>query len=91
MPNTGVESLACGTPVVAFNTGGIPDIVDHLKTGYLAEKFKSDDLLNGIEWVLKSSNYLEMRTKCREKALNFFSYPVVAKEYERLYAKISQY
>jgi glycosyltransferase involved in cell wall biosynthesis len=91
LPNTGVESLACGTPVVAFNTGGIPDIVDHLKTGYLAEKFKSDDLLNGIEWVLKSSNYLEMRTKCREKALNFFSYPVVAKEYERLYAKISQY
>lgn len=89
LPNTGVESLACGTPVVAFNTGGIPDIVDHLNTGYLAEKFRSDDLLNGIEWVLNSKNYLEMRNECRKKALSFFSYPVIAKEYKRLYDKIS--
>ena len=34
---TASESQACGTPVIAFNIGGLTDIVDHLKTGYLAK------------------------------------------------------
>jgi glycosyltransferase involved in cell wall biosynthesis len=51
-PNTIVESLACGTPVVGFNVGGIPDLVDHKRTGYLARYKDSNDLAEGIRWVL---------------------------------------
>ena len=50
-PSTGVESLACGTPVVAFRIGGLPDMVDHKMNGYLAEPFEVDDLARGMEWV----------------------------------------
>ena len=44
---------ACGTPVVAFRTGGLPDIVEHQRTGYLAQPFHTQDLAAGISWVLE--------------------------------------
>jgi len=52
LPNTGVEAHACATPVMAFNTGGLPDIVEHQRTGYLAKAFDTEDLAHGIAWVL---------------------------------------
>ena len=45
------ESMACGTPVVAFGATGLLDIVDHKVNGYLAKPFESEDLANGIEYI----------------------------------------
>lgn len=53
LPNTAIEAIACGTPVVAFNIGGLPDIVAYEKNGYLAQAFDSQDLARGIQWVLE--------------------------------------
>jgi len=47
-----LESLSCGTPVVAFTTGGIPDLIDHKANGYLADYKDSHDLANGIKYCL---------------------------------------
>jgi glycosyltransferase involved in cell wall biosynthesis len=47
LPNVCIESLSCGIPVAAFRTGGIPDIVEHTKTGYLALRI-IDNCLLGI-------------------------------------------
>ena len=55
LPNTAVEAHACGTPVVAFHTGGLPDIVEHKRTGYLAQPFHTQDLAAGISWVLEDT------------------------------------
>lgn len=55
-PNTILESLSCGTPVVGFNVGGIPDLIKHKQTGYLAEYKNDIDLANGISWILNHSN-----------------------------------
>lgn len=52
LPNIAVEAHSCGTPVVAFNIGGLPDIVEHKSTGYLAKAFETEDLAAGIRWVL---------------------------------------
>ncbi|WP_200833715.1 glycosyltransferase [Spiribacter roseus] len=49
---TASEAHACATPVIAFHTGGLPDIVDHQRTGYLAQAFDTEDLAEGIAFVL---------------------------------------
>lgn len=52
LPQTATEAQACGVPVVAFNTTGMPDVVEHCKTGYLSEPFDPVSLAAGIIWVL---------------------------------------
>ncbi len=85
---TAVESLACGTPVVAFNTTGLKDIIDHKVNGYLAKPFDTGDLTNGIEWVLNTPNYQQLCDNAREKVVNRFDSQLVAKQYIALYKEI---
>jgi glycosyltransferase involved in cell wall biosynthesis len=54
LPNAALESFACGTPIAAFRTGGLPDIVEHQENGYLATALDSSDLAEGIEPTHKS-------------------------------------
>jgi len=84
-----IEAMACGTPVVAFNTGGPRDIITHLHDGFLAEPYSPDDLAAGITWCLdqvKSGPQLDRRA--RAKVESKFDIDVVAASYERLYRRI---
>ena len=74
LPNTVLESISSGTPVVAFEIGGMPNLIDHKKNGYLAKPFDVSDLVNGISWVIDNQNRHEFLSKnARAKALNEFS------------------
>lgn len=85
---TASESMACGTPVVAFGTSGLLDIVDHKVNGYLAEPFNTFDLGKGIEWVLNAINYDQLCQNARSKVLQEFDSLVVAKKYIKLYRSL---
>jgi len=88
LPNTGVEALACGTPVIAFATGGLPDIVTHRQTGWLARAFDPEDLAAGIEWVLSdAARHATLCANARAEALARFSYEAVAPQYRSLYER----
>jgi glycosyltransferase involved in cell wall biosynthesis len=86
---TAVESLACGTPVAAFATGGIFDIVDHQKTGYLAQPFDTEELAQGIFWLLADpARHQRLCQKSRLKAEQDFDHLKVAQAYRALYSGI---
>jgi glycosyltransferase involved in cell wall biosynthesis len=90
LSNTIMESLSCATPVVGFDVGGNPDMIEHKRTGYLAKPFESKDLADGIDWVLnlKDGEYKELCLNAREKVLKEFDSKVVAKKYIELYEEI---
>ena len=69
LPNTGVEAHACATPVIAFDTGGSPDIVAHQHTGYLAKPFDTQDLARGIARVLSQADTGQLSAQARAGAV----------------------
>jgi glycosyltransferase involved in cell wall biosynthesis len=88
LSNAIMESLACGTPVVAFNVGGNSDLIEHRETGYLAAPFDADELATGIDWVLTAENYSELSGNARDKVLRNFDSKIVAGKYIELYQNI---
>jgi glycosyltransferase involved in cell wall biosynthesis len=89
LPNTVVESLACGTPVVAFNIGGMSDMIDHKINGYLAKPFDISDLSAGIDWVISDEKrHKYLRIKARDKAMLCFDIKKTARQYASLYEDV---
>lgn len=86
LPNTGLEAHACGTPVVAFNTGGLPDIVADRVTGALAEPFEPVSLAAAIRWVLEDPQRLQqLAAASRSRALQLWHPARVAGLYAEVY------
>jgi glycosyltransferase involved in cell wall biosynthesis len=90
LPNTIMEAMACGTPPVAFRTGGIPDLIEHQYSGYLAEPFDTEDLARGIAWTLEQSGQgSSPGTHCRQKVEREFALDVVSARYMKLYSELA--
>ncbi|GGH17230.1 glycosyltransferase family 4 protein [Mucilaginibacter phyllosphaerae] len=88
LPNMIMEAMSCGTPVAAFNTGGIPDLIDHLVNGYMAEFKSSADLAAGINYVLNTANHNKYGSAARYKVKRMFNNEKVAGQYIDLYKSI---
>lgn len=88
LPNTILEAMSCGTPVIAFDTGGIPDLIDHKKNGYLAKPYDVMAFSHGIEWVLNHSSYRHLCCAARNKVVNEFCDKTIARKYLDLYSKL---
>ena len=89
LPNFVLESLSCCSPVVAFNIGGISEIIDHKINGYIAKSMSSNDLANGIEWILKDDiRRFNLGKNAREKVIKKFNLAKQAKVYKKFLEKI---
>ena len=82
------ESMACGTPVVCFDTSGPKDIISHQIDGYLAEPFKSTDLARGVVWLLNTENYEKICSNARKKIISKFDSRIIAEKYIKLYKEV---
>ena len=87
LPNMGVEANACGTPIVAFNTAGLPSIIKNKYNGYLAKPFDVNNLLEGIYWILNNDRE-QLKRNCRKHILDKFEAKKIALEHMDLYKKI---
>jgi glycosyltransferase involved in cell wall biosynthesis len=87
LPNVVLESMACGTPCVAFDIGGMSDMIDHGENGYLAEPFSKNDLVSGIMSVLHG-NIEELSKSAREKIRMEFDIVDTVAQYQDLYKSI---
>ncbi len=89
LPNTVMESLSCGTPAVAFNIGGMPDMIEHMSNGWLARPYEAEDLAEGIAWVLGDADrHRALSARAREKVMEEFDIKKNSKRYECLYHEI---
>ena len=80
-----MEAMACGLPCVGFNVGGIPEMIDHRKNGYVAIYKDADDLARGIRWVLFESDYESLCRQAIQKVCQTYSQQSVALRYIEVY------
>lgn len=89
LPNTIMEAMACGVPCIGFNVGGIPQMIDHLHNGYVAQYKSSEDFANGIRWALTESEYPNLSEEASRKVVSNYSEGIIAKRYIDIYNKVT--
>lgn len=85
LPNTIMESMACGVPCIGFNVGGIPEMINHEENGYVAEAENAEDLAKGIHWTLVESDYRQLSANAAHKVTTEYSLHNVAMRYLEIY------
>lgn len=88
LPNTIMEAMACGVPSVGFRVGGIPEEIDHLQNGYVADYRNSEDLARGIWWTLFEADREGLRKSCLQKVAHQYSQQSVANRYLEVYESL---
>jgi glycosyltransferase involved in cell wall biosynthesis/predicted SAM-dependent methyltransferase len=87
-PNVICEAAGCGVPVVAFAAGGIPEMIRHRETGWLAPVKDAESLAAGVAWVDEARKDDSLRLRCRAFALEQWNLPERAREYVELFTEI---
>jgi len=86
LPNTMLEAMACGTPVISFEVGGMPDLIQNGVTGYMAPCFESQKFGQLILRLVFNKNLREeMRANCRELIVKKFKLQDQAENYLELF------
>ena len=91
LPNTIMEAMACGVPSVGFRVGGIPEMIDHKKNGYVANYRDAKDLAAGIHWVLDEADQSALQQSCLAKVMHNYSQHAVALNYIEIYNEAMAY
>jgi glycosyltransferase involved in cell wall biosynthesis len=88
LPNTVVEAMSCGIPCVAFDVGGLTDLIVHRNTGYLAKPHSVEDLAKGINWTIASMERKAILSEnARRRAVTHFDIHRIVDLHLELYDK----
>jgi glycosyltransferase involved in cell wall biosynthesis len=90
LPNTVIESLSCGTPVVGFATGGIVDMVTHGSNGYIATHGNVEDLAEGMRYISRNNRDGHMRINAYRSALEQFNPEIIGQSYLDFYHRLQR-
>lgn len=87
LPNTMLESLCCGTPILSFDNGGMADTINHGVNGLLVKEQTSEGLISGIEKFYREKEKYS-RNMIAKEARQRFSPEVQALQYDNLYQSL---
>jgi glycosyltransferase involved in cell wall biosynthesis len=88
LPYTVMESLSCATPVIAFTTGGIPDMVKHEYNGYLATYRSAESFADGMQWIINHPDRSKLQQQARQFIMDNFSEEIISKKHIDLYKQL---
>ncbi|OQA28749.1 MAG: D-inositol 3-phosphate glycosyltransferase [Chloroflexi bacterium ADurb.Bin344] len=85
-----IESMACGTPVIAYKTGAAEEIIEDGVDGYLVEQGDIKGIYDSIQKIesMNTDDYLKMRNRCREKIENKFDFKKMVDHYLKIYKQL---
>ncbi|TVZ25581.1 glycosyltransferase involved in cell wall biosynthesis [Gillisia sp. Hel_I_86] len=87
LPNTVLESLMCGTPVIGFPVGGIPDMIEPGKNGLLTKEISANALVETLTEFLNDPEKFDSK-KIRKEALAKYDHKIQAERYHKLFKNI---
>lgn len=88
LPNTVMESMACATPVIGFNIGGIPEMVDSYENGIIVDEISAESLAKGILFCIQNPELPEWGFKARQKVEQEYNNQKIAQKYVQTYTEI---
>ncbi len=91
LPNTIMEAMACGVPCVGFKVGGIPEMIDNGKNGYVAAMRDAEDLAKGMRWTLCEADRKALSDAALHKVSLCYSQHSVALKYIEVYNQAIAY
>lgn len=87
-PTVVLEAMACGRPVIAYNVGGIPEIIQNGVTGYIVPKGDIEALCKMIMKCLEEPSHERIGPNARERVEKYFSYSAVCRKLVQLYQRL---
>lgn len=89
LPNSVLEAMACGRPAVAFDAGGVPEVVEHRRNGFVADCGDSRSLAQGIQWIFApETNWQELSDRCRRHIERAYPLERQATSFANLYQRL---
>jgi glycosyltransferase involved in cell wall biosynthesis len=88
LPNTVVEALACGKPVVGFRSSGLATMIADGRTGWLAQPFSASSLAVAVQHAMAATYGEEWSVACRNEFDRLYAWPRPAEKYLNLYAEM---
>jgi glycosyltransferase involved in cell wall biosynthesis len=85
-----IEAMACGTPVIAFGRGSVPEIIKDGKTGFICKPNDLNSIVRAVKKIyqMPEAEYKKMRNNCHEHVKKNFTTEKMVDNYEKIYYRI---